>query len=465
MRPVLALALTTAAVLVLTTPMALAKDKKPVKNAKIEAAIAKLYDGSIDLTDNAKREPLFLEIDKYLAKDKKSEAIKSPGFWVRSVQNNYFSNSKARPAGKKKRIVETKMPVLYKNLKTGEVPLFFHAGASYQNKSPATLVVSILPEGTDPEAYLEQQWLSNDVVKKNWIVAAVAESKEYPVSKEPLLAVYPFVHMREQFNTDSNKWFLEGVGTAGTAVQNAAISVFPDRLAGIVLREPKEAVTHANTSLYTSFVVHQGPPPAPAEGEEAPKVDEAKLKADREAAEKVAKAYEALEADRHSADLDAANATASIVKWVSEHPGRTLRQKYTYETTMGEESGEPFSGSLKIVSPAKRGEPTKLTVEYDTAAGAVNIDSENLGEFIVYMNDDLLDLDQPVSIVVNGTELVSKTFERNFREMFAIADDHGEYGRVFPAYYRAFAPSTETDAGDGPAEGGGEGEKKDGDGE
>ena len=95
---------------------------------------------------------------------------------------------------------------------------------------------------------------------------------------------------------------------------------------------------------------------------------------------------------------------------------------------------------------------------YDRETNSVNLTGDNLGEFIVYLNDNLLDMDAPISVVVNDEVLITRKFERQVRTMFRIADTYGEYGRIFTDEYRGFAPSPPD------AEEEGDGEKKDGEG-
>ena len=90
----------------------------------------------------------------------------------------------------------------------------------------------------------------------------------------------------------------------------------------------------------------------------------------------------------------------------------------------------------------KRTMTRRFKVSYDRDASAVTIDGENIGEFVVYMNDDLLDLDKPISVNCNGSELVTKVFERDLQEIFVTADTWGEYGNIFTASYRGFAPAS-----------------------
>jgi hypothetical protein len=71
----------------------------------------------------------------------------------------------------------------------------------------------------------------------------------------------------------------------------------------------------------------------------------------------------------------------------------------------------------------------------------VEIQSDNLGECFLFMNDDLLDLDKEVEVIVNGEALPKKMMERDLRGMFYLADSVMEQGRVFTAKSRVVVKS------------------------
>jgi hypothetical protein len=260
-----------------------------------------------------------------------------------------------------------------------------------------------------------------------WVIVAIADSDEFPISKDPSVALRPFAEIRERFSTDANRWYLEGVGGACDAVQKAASSDFLSvRLTGLVLRGPATAVTTANSALYSTLVVHGKTSTDGAAAFEAyKKIDE--------------KTNAAIVLD----DVLAVNApNEQVLGWLAQHSRRMSPNSYTYVTTLTDAGGgEPWTGSIHIQSPGKRGVPTKLTVKYLRESNTVDIQCENLGEFYLYMNDELLDLDKEVAVFVNGTQIAKKGFERDLRTMIEIGDTWGEWGRMFPARFRGVVPT------------------------
>jgi len=444
-RLVLTTSLTTSLVAFAAAASLFAADKPKIPGAvksKVAKATGQLVSGEVATDDTNKREQIFVEIDKNLAKDKHEAALKTPEFWVGAMQAGFFTSSKGRKSGKPKLIVEEEMSVQYADESIGSVPIYYHGAAAYQSKTTHTLLLTVLPKGTDAKAWIEANWKADETAQKNWIVAAVVESDKFPVTEQPFLLANAFVHMMFTFNSDANRWFLEGVGDACVAAQKAACENMPDRLAGLILRNPATAVTNVNSKRFATYVLDEG------------------------AAADVGKAYSELAPEGTTVAAAGDGAVAAISAWVTGHAGRTFPTTYEFVTATNEKGiVAPFTGSVFLVSPAKRGGATSGTVTYDMDANTVDLTGTNLGEFVVYLNDDLLDLDKPIAITCNGTELVTKTFERDLKAIFETADTFGEYGRVFTAEFRGFAPTeVAADAGDGAAEAGaadeGDGEKK-----
>ena len=447
-RPKFVAATLTATLVAIVSASTLLAAEKPKIPGAIRSAVEKevqsLVSGEIALDDTNKREQIFVEIDKSLSKDAKNAALKTPAFWVESIQSGFFGSSKGNKSAAPKKIVTEDMTVQYADESVGKVPITYHGAAAYKNKVAHPLLVTVLPKGTDAKAWLEANWKANETAQKNWIVAAVVESDKYPLADQPFLLAHAFGHMMFTFNTDANRWFLEGVGDACAATQKAACENIPDRLAGLILRNPATAVTNVNSKLYSTYVLDEG------------------------AAAAVGKVYTELDPEHNVVAPAGDTAIADLATWMEGHPGRTVPSSYEFVTATNEKRiVAPFSGTVFLESPGKRGEPTSFKVTYDMEANSVDLTGQNLGEFVVYMNDDLLDLDNEITVTCNGSELVKKTFERSLKTIFAIADTFGEYGRVFTSEYRGFAPTTvAADAGDGAAgagdAAGGDDKKKDG---
>jgi hypothetical protein len=177
-----------------------------------------------------------------------------------------------------------------------------------------------------------------------------------------------------------------------------------------------------------------------------------------EKAKAVAEAYAKVSAERNALVTapDVASlqgACAPVADWLRAHTGRTVPSSYKFVTVFSTDGtqGEPWPGTLYIRTPGVRGQPTTVEVSYLRDSNTVNINCTNLGEFEVFMNDDLLDLDKEVGIFVNGVPVKKDTFERRAENMFKIADDLREYGRFFPCSHVATVPAPQpTPANDAP---------------
>jgi len=411
-----------------------ASDTKVKDGDTIKKKLEKLYNGEVANDSSADREKVFVEVEKILTKDKAGSALKKPDFWADAIQEGRFAGG-IHKTGKLKATVSEDIEITTRDAKPDDKPtkakLWYRAGALVNPTKPCPLLVAILPKEmdgkpTDPKAYLEATWVANDDVAKNWVVVAVAESPEFPVSKDPAVVMRPFKEILDRFNTDANRWYFEAVGGMCAPVQTAASQFLANRLAGLILRGPTAPVTSVNTALYPTVVVH---------GKTA--TDGAAVFAAYQKIDPAANAEIVLD------DVNTLTAlNDQVIAWIAAHPKRVLPPTYTFVTTITDTDGENWTGSLNIVSPGKRGQPTKVTVKYireDPAAklpNTVDIQCENLGEFWLYMNDDLLDLDKEVAIFVNGQQLAKKVFDRDLRHMIEIADSYGEWGRMFPARFR-----------------------------
>lgn len=367
-----------------------------VKEA-IKDHVGALIGGDTDPSASADREKLFHELDRDLRNDKKGVVIRDPGFWVDTITSQYFAGM-SRQSASHGRVITEVMDVADADGSPGKVPIVFHGALGYSPKRAQPLLVCVVADNQDAAAYLESNWLAHEVIKHGWIVAAVNESA---MAEEPWRVAHAFVHLRDRFNVHPNRFYMEAEGAVCETIQSVAGNAIPDRLAALILREPTTAVRRDNADLYTVI-----------------------------------------------AFTDGENAMADVAAWLDAHPGRTTPTEYSFTTATSEDDiASAWTGTLFIHSPAKRGDPVSMNVKYDGEANLVDVTATNLGEFSVYLNDDLLDLDRPVTIQVNGHVVAIRKFERSIRDMFETADNYGEYGRVFMAHFRGFAPAPPAEAG------------------
>jgi len=403
-----------------------------VPNAEeIKKVVAKLYDGDIPFKSSTDREKAFIEIDNLMKKDKGGVAMKTPEFWVEAIQTGRFKGKK-QPAEVKKTKSED-IEITTRDDKTTKAKLWYHAGALVNASKPCPVLLTVLEKGADAKAYLDATWEANKDVAADWVVGAIAISDEFPLTKESRIVGIPFIQLRDLYNTDANRWYLEGVGNACNEVQTAACQVMAHRIAGLVLRGATKAVTNSNTALYPTLLVHckqtgDKPGPDALAFEEYKKID--------------ATNNEELIVD----DLPSITApNDGVVAWFAKHPQREMPTSYKWTTTLTDQGdGEAWAGTLNIQAPTKRNQPTTVSIKYLRDTNTVDIQCENLGECLLYMNDTLLNLDKPVTVVVNGKANASNTnklMERSLRDMFVLADSESEWGRVFTASTRVVVPT------------------------
>ena len=406
---------------------ALAGGAKVENGEKIKKAVERLYDGEISGENAAERERVFVDVEKIMQKDKKSTALKAQDFWVEAMQEGRFANGK-RKLGKTKEFDSFDVDVTGVDEKTTKAKVWYRAGFKVSGSKPCPLLVTIVEKGTDPKQYLKDTWApnDNDEIAKDWVVAAIADGDEFPLTKDTSVIGYPFVQIRERFNTDANRTYMEGVGVACDGVQRAASqTIMANRLAGLVLRGPTKPFVTLNTALYPTVVVHS--------------------KTSKEGA-LVFESYKQIDLANNEEfiveDVPSVIAPSTqVIDWFGRHGSRALPTSSTWITTITDTTGENWTGCLNIDIPQKRGTPTKVTTKYLREANTVDIQCDNMSECTLFMNDDLLDLDKEVAIFVNGVQNQKKRFERDLRKLFEIADTYSEWGRAFTAHARIVVPA------------------------
>ncbi|HNO76541.1 MAG TPA: hypothetical protein PKN33_00650 [Phycisphaerae bacterium] len=108
-------------------------------------------------------------------------------------------------------------------------------------------------------------------------------------------------------------------------------------------------------------------------------------------------------------------------------------------------SGDPWTSQQLIVSPANNetvGEAMTAMLKEKLGYLGGKIDGQTIhiethlcGQIEVLLNDDLVDLDKPITIVVDGTVRFEGTAKRKLRTMLDIAKDDWEFQRLFPVRF------------------------------
>lgn len=402
----------------------------PPDAEKLKPLIRKLY-GKVDFAnDMGGRQDAVNEIQLQLAKekDRKNSALKYPTWWSEQIQDSlYAPESKFAKSGAKTKSIEKGEFIAFHGGREVKGTFFFRGPNGYSPKKSCPMLLSIVEAKGDPKAHIEKTWAAAfpDDLAKEWLLVAVADADAFDVTKDPISAIRILSPLIRQYNIDPNRIFIEGVGAGCKAAQHSASIAMADRLAGLILRNPQEPTLTDNAGLYHTAVVH-GP-----EGADKAKAAAAKFKT---------MFGEARVSEIAAPDVASVEGPSPLVAdWLKAAKPRELAKKFTWVATYDKDNAcpNPSLGPLKVLSPARRAEVTRVDVEFKKAENVVNIQATNLGEFVVCMNDDLVDLDREVAIFVNGERIVSRTFERSVETMLFTADDWVEYGQLFPAKHQA----------------------------
>jgi hypothetical protein len=424
-----------------------------VQNAdKLKAGLTKLYT-KLDGSDTIGRSAATQEISNLIAgeKDKKNTALKATSWWSERILESLYAGDKYAPANPEiKKVVklEVEFKLQGEDGPESRATVAYRGPNGYTRTKSSPMLLSIVDSKTDPKAWIEKSWVAQEDFAKDWVLVAVAESEAFDVTKDKIALMRVAGRMSRIFNVDVNRIFVEGVGAACKSAQLSAAWAGPDRIAGLVLRNPAEFVTAENCALFPTVVVK-----GPEGGDKA-----AAVFAKWKETHGEAKSIELTAPDAASLD----GSCVPLGDWLKAAKPRELPKSYTW-SCLFDANGctNPWTGSLILVTPGKRMEPTKLDVTYAADTNSVVIKATNLGELWVGINDDLLDLDKEVSIVVNDVTLHKKVFQRSVQEMLTKADDWAEYGRLFPVWVNCIvatqvpAAADKKDGGAAPAPGDG----------
>jgi hypothetical protein len=73
----------------------------------------------------------------------------------------------------------------------------------------------------------------------------------------------------------------------------------------------------------------------------------------------------------------------------------------------------------------------EVIASYDRSTNSVNIESNYSPTLFLYLNDEMLDLDQAVSIRYQGNEIAQKVFERTTINLYTSLQERGDPAMVF----------------------------------
>jgi hypothetical protein len=209
--------------------------------------------------------------------------------------------------------------------------------------------------------------------------------------------------IQREVPVDCNRRFLVGSGKGFGAVEATAIS-YPHVFSGVIGIGDVAVVDDKNLENFRAL------PTLLLKGGEGAKAIDAKI----------------TELGFANCKLEAEASAAVAWDWMTKNP----RQAYPSHITFVPKRDTDRAAYWLSLSGFQASENPRIDAKADKATNTVTIDSQKISDLLIYLNDELVDLDKPVKFVVNGTPH-ERTMERNAPEMLKNQYFSRDWGRVF----------------------------------
>lgn len=237
------------------------------------------------------------------------------------------------------------------------------------------------------------------------------------------------------YNVDRNAVFLDcGRGTCGFGLR--FVSNFPDRFAGVVLREPIEVDDIRLGSLLGKPVLML----KTAATAKAVEALQQRLEAQSPGTVKVIDAADGYPHRGAAADIEAwmgqQRRSMTPMKVIVEPNHDRFNRAYWVDI----DRADPLLGAPLDSRP-------RIEVEADRASNRVVVKARGVEKFVLFLNDDLVDLDQEFTVVVNDKAVVEKKV-RSFRDMRDRMMMRRDWEYLFPVMYVSTVPKAAAENGE-----------------
>jgi len=280
-------------------------------------------------------------------------------------------------------------------------------------KGALPLVLSVCDVGQSPSDNLNTNW-NDPVVREGAILVALdlgKDTQSFGLFGSPTAPGGTFLIMtalrlvQREFPIDCNRRYLAGAGKGFAAVEATATS-YPHVFAGVIGIGDVALADPGNLENFRSL------PSLFLKGGDGVKAIEAKLG----------------EFGFSNCRLEAAGGVTEAWDWIGKNP----RSAYPDHVTFAPKIDQASSVYWVSLSGFQSSEKPHVDAKADRASNTITIDAQKVANVLVYLNDELVDLDKPVRFVINGT-IHEQTVERNAPEMIKNQYHGGDWGRVFMA--------------------------------
>ncbi|MFT4513409.1 MAG: hypothetical protein ACI89X_000341 [Planctomycetota bacterium] len=315
----------------------------------------------------------------------------------------------------------------------------------YKENTPWTTLV-VLPSGsagtwTKPKDYFSKIWAGTELLKTTIVhmpmlpqgleMDPIPDYTRDGAEKEEQRRIgsvfLGFGFVMNNYNVDRSRVFLDcGKQNSGYGVR--LVSLFPDRFAGVILRDPTEVddIRIGNLLNVPVLVMETDA--------NATKVAALKKRWD----EKCPNMMTVMKAKGAAPHLESA---AEIEAWMADKKRTMTPKKITLEPNHDRFNktywiGISVADSLLTADPDKK---PRLEAVADRAANRITIDAQGVERLEILLNDDLVDLSKEFTIVING-KAIKETRRRSFRDMKRRMMQRNDWSYLFPVSYIATVP-------------------------
>jgi hypothetical protein len=288
-------------------------------------------------------------------------------------------------------------------------------------KGALPLILIACDSGETPSAHLNSFW-NDPAVREGAILVALDLGKNpqswglFGSANEPGGAysiTTALSLVQREFSVDCNRRFLVGSGKGFAAVETIAAS-YPQVFAGVLGIGDVSVADAGNLENFRSL------PSLFLKGAEGAKAIEAKLG----------------DFGYANCRLEPEGGAAQAWEWMGKNP----RNAYPMHLTFVPKRDTARFMHWVSLEGFQSAENPRIEAKADRATNAITVEAQKISDLIVYLNDELVDLDKPVKFVINGTTH-ERTVERSAPEMIMNQFYGGDWGRVFSASVTLDIPS------------------------
>lgn len=402
---------------------------KTSDHEKIGGLLAKYFDARGKNEGFSKAEE---EVAKELARQEKRLGGKNPlSFTADMGQALWASYDYGKNQRVKRGKIDVVEPASYFDPKT-KLPYAVWTPAKYDVRKAYPVILCIPDQGETPQQHLTEKWVDS-TIRDNAILVAVsmpadaAAWSDMAFSRERQTGgghiAWTFREVRMNYAIDFDRVFLAGRGRGVEAALAFASRQF-DRLAGVIGRTG-DAPADLKIENWRNLPLYF----AGAGGNATALESEAK----RLNYEIVTRKDDATEADIWSwmqAHPRAANPTEVVL-----HPLQPdLQRAYWLEAVPTDAAG-----------------PLYVKAKIDKPSNTITVEGEGVTNFTIYFNDLLVDLDRPVKVVANGSEVSRQAARALPRMLDFIHAAKCDPGKMYVQSMAYDLPPKKKDPAKGPA--------------